>query len=120
MLKFWLISLKDCNCHYSKNQTDPEDIRGPTLFLPRIYPSMRPCFLWIQTLSISVAAFYPYHPRPSPTTALHDRTLLSPQAHFKHAAGGAHQGAPDVVKLHMKRQRVRVGHVPPIHYNLSD
>ncbi|KAI4257195.1 MAG: hypothetical protein L6R42_005811 [Xanthoria sp. 1 TBL-2021] len=70
---------------------------------------MRPsaCLLWIQTLSISVAAFYPYHPRPRPTTALHDRTLLSPQAHFKHAAGGAHQGAPDVVKLHIKHQRAR-------------
>lgn len=87
-----------------------------------IYPSMRPSawLLWIQTLSISVAAFYPYHPRPRPTTALHDRTLLSTQAHFKHAAGGAHQGAPDAVKLHIKRQRARVGHVPPIHYNPSD
>ncbi|KAL9001183.1 MAG: hypothetical protein Q9169_000367 [Polycauliona sp. 2 TL-2023] len=71
---------------------------------------MRPSawILWIQPFSISVAAFYPYHPRPSPTIALHDRTLPTPDAHFKHAAGGAYQGAPNVIKLHMKHQRVQV------------
>ena len=78
------------------------------------------CLLWIQTLSVSVAAFYPYHPKPSPTTNLESRSLPSTEPHFKHAAGGAHEGAVDVFRLHMKRRKIPVGCVIPILYKLSD